>query len=185
MITPGTPGYSLNRILFAPKNEQEKRIAQSRLMIVRNVSWVHGSDSSRVVSPVSGSSVWDFALFARVDSRMELGVRSGGWRFWSAILWTWKFLSCSVFVKQTNGFEGGLLCVVDSKKSVILHLFCILPVLILRGVLQLMLWVVQNPSPFFCLLPLSRRSLYPTVYFRIFMLLLFSDGFDRFLSASK
>ncbi|CBK21912.2 uncharacterized protein [Blastocystis hominis] len=26
MITPGSPGYSLNRILFAPKNDQEKQM---------------------------------------------------------------------------------------------------------------------------------------------------------------
>ena len=90
-----------------------------------------------------------------------------------------------MFVKHTSGFEGGLVCLVDSKKSVILHLFYILPVIILWGESQQVLWVVQSPMPFLCLLPFDRRSFYPTVWFIIFMLLLFSGGFDRFLSASN
>ena len=38
-----------------------------------------------------------------------------------------------MFVKQTSGFEGGLVCVVDSKKSVNFQLFCMLPVRISKG----------------------------------------------------
>lgn len=44
MITPGSPGYSLNRILFAPKNEQEKRNGNYLLLSARNVSGLYGSD---------------------------------------------------------------------------------------------------------------------------------------------
>lgn len=44
MITPGSPGYSLNRILFAPKNEQEKRNGNYLFVSGRNVSRLYGSD---------------------------------------------------------------------------------------------------------------------------------------------
>lgn len=78
MITPGSPGYSLNRILFAPKNDQEKRNGRCRFVSVRNVSRLYGSDPRRVVSPISGSSVSGMDVFGIVGLRMVSGVRSGG-----------------------------------------------------------------------------------------------------------
>lgn len=61
MHTPGSPGYSLNRLLFPPKNEQEKRI----LFVLCSLEHYHnymdqirGELSQRLVERVFREGEW-------------------------------------------------------------------------------------------------------------------------------
>lgn len=49
MHTPGSPGYVLNRILFAPKSEQEKGASRWLKLIHRGVPRIYGPDQTGAV----------------------------------------------------------------------------------------------------------------------------------------